>query len=426
MKSATLSVLAVMLPQIVLAAPISIVDPNNPEDPFQIIHQYGFGTANSWGGEAYEGILVAVNYVSPGGKDATTTGTVTQGSTVLEMSLNPFGTPQTYSAFTFDTSLTASWTIRLENEGDTLEVVTPDIDTSRLAPPITGAKLSNLGTTTPILSWETPSVLPDELAVSVYDLSQINELTGQPLGIGFFIVDPTSTEFQVPEGLVQEDGFYSFGITTATYRSGDVNPLTGTSLDGSYESLNVTFLDFYTGEYDGVDGVYLPVIDTSSGLPQFIFDNLVKAGIVEFYDPIVAVGYDFSIGSGDPNFASFVLPLLGDGVFELWLSNGSEFEYITDVLAGDTYSFGDVGVGAFRILGIEPELGVNPFDTTAFAVGLSFVADGRFTGSMQPITVDYEGPAVVPIAGSASLMLTGLAAIGAFSTRLRRNTQSGK
>jgi hypothetical protein len=40
-----------------------------------------------------------------------------------------------------------------------------------------------------------------------------------------------------------------------------------------------------------------------------------------FIDPFVAIGYDYAIGAGDPNFASVRLPNVGDGNFDLIFGN---------------------------------------------------------------------------------------------------------
>src|SRR5271166_3479839 len=38
---------------------------------------------------------------------------------------------------------------------------------------------------------------------------------------------------------------------------------------------------------------------------------------VTFIDPKVAIGYDYAIGAGNPNFASVLLPNVGGGHFDL-------------------------------------------------------------------------------------------------------------
>jgi hypothetical protein len=111
-----------------------------------------------------------------------------------------------------------------------------------------------------------------------------------------------------------------------------------------------------------------------------------------FIDPLVAIGYDYQIGIGDPNFASVLLPSIGDNVYELQLWNGSAFEFADTLNGGDPYTFGLSGVDRFRILGIELGAGLDPFNPSAFITGLTFASDGSFSGTMTPITVNVPGP----------------------------------
>ena len=72
------------------------------------------------------------------------------------------------------------------------------------------------------------------------------------------------------------------------------------------------------------------------------------------------------------------------------------------------------GVDWFRVLGINPASAVNPYDPTAFVTGLTFVGDGRFTGTMDPIL------AAVPEPSTWAMMILGFAGIGYMAFR-RRN-----
>jgi len=69
----------------------------------------------------------------------------------------------------------------------------------------------------------------------------------------------------------------------------------------------------------------------------------------------------------------------------LWLFNGTDFVFTKHLKGGTTFSFGKSGVARFRILGIEDSLNIDPANATAFITGLTFVSDGKFTGSMTPI-----------------------------------------
>lgn len=407
-----------------LAAPISIIDPQNPASPFQIINQYGVSGPSSWGGPGSSGIVTGFGFVDPGGKDSETTGFAEQNGTVIPLTFSPvFEGDKSYFGYTSDLSLTGPWTLTLQNGPDSLTVQSPSIDTSNLAPMITGVKAANLGSVTPTFSWDDPGGDDVNVDVVIYDLTKFFEANGAPVAIFFDFVPKGETSYTIPDGILDPDGFYSFSVRSSVLRTEeDVSDFDGTSLAGSYESGNERFFDFVTGDIGNIPEAYLPQVDTSTGEPVFIFDNLVSAGIVELYDPLVAIGYDFSIGSGNPLFESVTLPFLGDGIFELFLKDGESFTFADYLSAGDKYFFGPNGVSEFRVLGLEPQVGVSPLDNTAFVVGLSFVDDGHFTGTMKPITIDYQAPAPVPLPATGLLLTAGL--VGLLVMRRQRGSLS--
>ncbi|MDH4391449.1 MAG: hypothetical protein QE285_08500 [Aquabacterium sp.] len=155
---------------------------------------------------------------------------------------------------------------------------------------------------------------------------------------------------------------------------------------------------------DGGDqvAVYLPSVGPDG---RFKFDIAVQRGESIAIDPEIAVGYDYAIGAGDPLFRSVKLPDLGDGQYGLWLWNGSAYSFQSGLAAGAEYFFDGAGVARFRIDGIEPSVGLNPSDPTAFVTGVSFAASGRFTGTMTPITVTVT---VVPEPATLALWAGGL------------------
>ena len=144
--------------------------------------------------------------------------------------------------------------------------------------------------------------------------------------------------------------------------------------------------------------VFLPSVGPSG---EFKFNLEVKAGETVLIDPLIAIGYDYQIGAGDPNFASVTLPNIGDGLFDLYLWDGTDWLFSTVLQDGIQHFFGGNGVDRFRILGIETSAGINPLSTTAFITGLSFVGDGRFTGTMTPITTEVPEPSTLALVGLA-------------------------
>lgn len=294
-----------------------------------------------------------------------------------------------------------------------------------------------LTSTTPTLSFQLPPDFPEEAQVfiNLYDLLDRGETTNFARSLGIFfasedLIDDTGkVTVRVPDGFIEENGLYAFSIETTLRRpEGTFNP-SGSSQEGALLVQNTSYAFFTPLEGDllpdGINTLFLPTASTTTnGLPTFIFDNEVFAEQVEYYDPLLTEGYDFALGLDDPYFNSVVLPPIGDEIFEILLkdSNGLLVS-LGEVRANEEFFFADVGaskVDFFRVLGIELDAAVDPFDPTAFVTGLSFVSDGRFTGSMTPIVVDTS-TAVIPLPASAWMLLAGLGGFIAFGHR-RRST----
>ena len=165
----------------------------------------------------------------------------------------------------------------------------------------------------------------------------------------------------------------------------------------------------------GTDGlVYVATVDTSGPKPVYRFTGIpVAAGETVQIDPELAIGYDYQIGAGDPNFRSVTLPTnVGDGIYDLWLWNGSSwYDTLVDLIGGQEFLFAEGGVDRFRILGIEPEAALDPYTAGGFITGLSFVGSGTFNGTMTPIIVE------VPEPGSLVLLGLGLACLATLRRR---------
>lgn len=132
-----------------------------------------------------------------------------------------------------------------------------------------------------------------------------------------------------------------------------------------------------------------------------------------FIDPDVAVGFDYIVDSG-PNIASILLPNVGDGLFSLWLWNGSDWVDSGETLtAGNVFSF-LTGQQRVRILGIEIDANVDPTNPTAFVTGLTFDADGAVSMRQVALTV------AVPEPGTWAMLGVGLLALSSATARARR------
>lgn len=120
-----------------------------------------------------------------------------------------------------------------------------------------------------------------------------------------------------------------------------------------------------------------------------------------YYDPPVAVGYEYRSNSPTLRFAQVAIPAPlpgGDAEFTI------EFDGITQPLvAGTAFDFRDYapnGVASFRITGIDIQEALRPDDTQAFVTGLAFMptVDASDSFSMIPIvenTDDSDGDGVI-------------------------------
>jgi hypothetical protein len=153
--------------------------------------------------------------------------------------------------------------------------------------------------------------------------------------------------------------------------------------------------------------VYLPIAAPSGNGVLYKFNMTVQTELTYYIDPEVADGYIYKAGSGNPNFASVELPNIGNPTpYDLYLWNGTSFVFDTQLAAGTVFDFASGGVSEFEVLGIDPNLGIDPTNTTAFITGLTFEGAGSFTGTMTPITTS------VPEASTWAMMLLGFAGLG--------------
>jgi hypothetical protein len=314
----------------------------------------------------------------------------------------------------YDPGLTGSWTFDLFNGSDTLTVASPSPGSVGTVGLATDLMMTANGTT-PTFSWTNP-IGADVIKVSIYDLESRQSDTGLADRIFIQTIPNNGNSFIIPAGVLEDDHLYSVSIQADVVYTSGTNP-SGSSQAGAAASQSQAFFDFSTGDFPVGADVFLPSTDTTGGVPIFNFNNPVVAGTVSYYDPLVAIGYDYKTGTGDPNFASVILPNIGDGLFELLLHNGTDFVLAAILAANVEYFFEPGGVDMFRILGIEVSAGLDPANAQAFVTGLSFVSDGRFTGTMTPIVAPVPLPAALPLFASTMIGL------GFFGWRRKRMAQ---
>jgi hypothetical protein len=292
---------------------------------------------------------------------------------------------------------------------NTLIVQTPSVGSAGAMPFVQSMTVSGAGLT-PTISWTLPSSTPDGIDVMrirVQDNDHpvtVHSRQGPPRSFQqsdliWQSAALTSTHFTMPTGVLSYGTSYSISIDLAHTRA-----------DGTVAARSSSYFDFTPIDPAtlpvGVTAIELPTlkpVPTTDGQlagPVYSF-NVVNVGPnhVTFIDPVVATGFSYATGAGDPNFKTVqVASDVGDGLYEVWTWDGGAWQQsAAGLAAGASFDFTAqgfaAGVDRFQIRGIEPSAGVNAFDVTGFVTGLSFVAEGSFTGTMQAITTQVPEPA---------------------------------
>lgn len=336
------------------------------------------------------------------------------------------GLPHQYFASRpYDPLLTGSWRIYLstvESFSTNTAYSTPGLGAVAAMPFVSSMTVSGSGLT-PSVSWTLPASPPasiDQMRVRVFDVSHpvtVESRYGAPTSFlqadQLFQSTPlASASYTVPAGLLSYGTHYSIAI--------DLNHLRA---DGSPVSRSTSYFDFTPIDPAtlpaGVGDIALPTltpVPTTAGLlagPVYGFHVAdVGPDHVTFIDPVVATGFSYATGAGDPNFKTVqVASNVGDGLYEVWTWSGASWLQTASALAaGSSFDFTAhgfaAGVDRFQIRGIEASAGVNAFDLTGFVTGLSFMSNGTFTGTMQAITAEVPEPATwgLWLAGAGALL----------------------
>lgn len=339
---------------------------------------------------------------------------------------------QYYASRPYDASLTGSWRMLLSTNADFSNSATynsASIGNVAAMPFVASMTVSGSGLT-PTISWTLPANSPasiDQMRIRVQDTSHPVTVVSRAVDSHTFLQADMiwqsaalpAASLTLPSGVLQYGTHYSIGIDLTSTRSD------GTPLSRSTSYFDFTPIDPATLPV-GVGNIALPTltpVPTTSGLlagPVYGFHvDDVGPDHITFIDPVVATGFSYATGAGDPNFKAVqVASNVGDGLYEVWTWDGTTWQQAGGALAaGASFDFTAhgfaAGVDRFQIRGIEEAAGVNAFDVTGFVTGLSFVADGSFTGTMQAITTAVPEPA------SWALWLAGAGALLAWRRRPR-------
>jgi hypothetical protein len=304
------------------------------------------------------------------------------------------------------------WQLDFSNAAGTTTVVARSLVGVPLVPFPTSVTLSGHGTT-PTISWQVPGgVVPDGFRIQVFDKNQ-RLSNGQADIIYSANVSASATTFTLPASLhLSATGSYAINFQLIETR-GDA-PFGAGSTNAAIFSRSNSFFDFSPLTGNVPTDVALPTID-STGVYHFEVGG-VGPDHATCIDPVVATGYQYAIGATGPDFQSVLLPDVGDGDYALTYIDGSG-THTVDVLHDQQYFFGNGGVAAFTVTGIETSAGLDPTNGTAFVTGLTFAGDGDFIGTMTPITAEVA--AAVPEPAPIALFLAGLGAFGVVRRRAR-------
>ncbi|WP_083636238.1 PEPxxWA-CTERM sorting domain-containing protein [Bradyrhizobium sp. AS23.2] len=320
-----------------------------------------------------------------------------------------------FRTIAYNPNLTGSWQLTVSNPNyNTVVFNTSAIPSNLPAPPfITGLTVSGTSqtVTTPTVSWNVPAyTAPNGYSqatrVFIFDLSQSTKQEIYRIDLA-----PGQTSFTVPTSIAGYGALLASGHYGVVVRN-DYRTQSNATNGASSQS----YFDFHPNAISQFNGpVVVPVSSVNSvGQTVYSFNIDVSHGQSVNLDPAAALGYIFSTGAGDPNFASVTLPNLGLAhPYELYIWNGTSFVFAQQLAANTLFDFGLGGVSRFEVLGIDASLGLDPNNSTAFVTQVTFTGDGTFTGTMTAITA-------VPEPATWAMLILGFAGMG-FMTYRRRN-----
>ena len=323
----------------------------------------------------------------------------------------------------FNPNRTGSWNLTFTNGANTAIATTPVLDTTALTlgPVPFPQDVTIKGTgLTPTLSWTVPGGFsPDAVRIQVYDKALTNQ-RGQDVIVFSTPLPGNQTSFTIPSGILNQNTAYVLNVQLIDTRGHVDFSSNNPALIALRSNSFFDFTPLPPGSQQ--QAAFLPSVEPSSDPslgPTYHFKiGSVGPNSVTFIDPFVAVGYDYAIGVGDPNFASVIFPAIQNNPFLLSFA-GEPGGNPIQLFANQQFFFPSGGVSQFSVRGINVSNNLDPNNVNAFITGLTFVGDGQFSGTMVPVLQAVSG---VPEPESLMLLGFGLLIV-TYSARRRRQNQ---
>lgn len=315
----------------------------------------------------------------------------------------------------FNPALTGQWNLTFVNGLDQATAVTPSLTAAAAAAPApfpVSVTISGSGTL-PTLSWTVPGgFVSDAVRINIFDKNSNNSQ-----GVSDLVYSTTFsgnvTSFTVPVSANLTSGT-AYVLNVQLIETRDGSDSSG-SPNSNISRRSSSFFDFTPLPGGAPPQVLLPTVgpapDPSSGFGatyQFSVMGIVPGGTI-FIDPYLAIGYDYAIGQGNPNFASVVFPDVQSDPFLLSFQ-GMAGGVPVSLYAGQQYFFPTGGVDFFSVRGIDLSANLDPGNVNAFITGLTFAGAGNFTGTMTPV-IQFADTQPVPEPGTMMLLGSGLAGL---------------